>query len=387
MVSYSTMKTIPFNQPFTIDKEFAYMQDAIKGGIIRGDGIYTKKCHHFLESYLPAKKVLLTHSCTAALEMAAILADIKQGDEVIMPSYTFVSTANAFVLRGGVPVFVDIRSDTKNINENLIESAITDKTKAIIPVHYAGVSCDMDKIMQIAKRHNLIVIEDAAQGVSSTYKGQKLGTIGDIGCFSFHETKNVISGEGGAIIINNDKFIQRAEIIREKGTNRSLFFRGEVDKYTWVDIGSSYLPSDIIAAFLYAQLENIDKINGKRLEIWGEYHQFFETYEKMGLIKRPIIPTDCTHNAHMYYILFESLQKRSEFIAYLKENGINPVFHYIPLHSSPAGMKFAKTMGDMSITNQVADTLVRMPLYYGLRDYDVQKIKSVVKSFFETRSF
>lgn len=374
---------IPFNQPFTIGKELEYIQDAIKEGIIRGDGIYTKKCHSFLENYLSAKKALLTHSCTAALEMAAILADIKQGDEVIMPSYTFVSTANAFVLRGGVPVFVDIRADTKNIDENLIESAITDKTKAIVPVHYAGVSCDMDKIMQIAKRHNLIVIEDAAQGVSSTYKGQKLGTIGDIGCFSFHETKNVISGEGGAIIINNDKFIQRAEIIREKGTNRSLFFRGEVDKYTWVDIGSSYLPSDIIAAFLYAQLENINKINGKRLEIWGEYHQFFETYEKMGLIKRPIIPTDCTHNAHMYYICFESLQKRSEFIAYLKENGINPVFHYIPLHSSPTGMKFANTMGDMSITNQVADTLVRMPLWYGLSDKSMTHIKNVVSGFFK----
>ena len=374
---------IPFNKPFTIEKELEYIEDAIKGGIIRGDGIYTQKCHHILEGYLPTKKCLLTHSCTAALEMAAILADIKQGDEVIMPSYTFVSTANAFVLRGGVPVFVDIKPDTKNINEDLIESTITKKTKAIVPVHYAGVACDMDKIMQIAKKHNLIVIEDAAQGVSSTYNGQKLGTIGDIGCFSFHETKNIISGEGGAIIINNDKFIQRAEIIREKGTNRSQFFRGEVDKYTWVDVGSSYLPSDIIAAFLYAQLQNIDKINNKRLEIWNEYHQFFESYEKEGLISRPIVPPNCTHNAHMYYIIFENLQKRSEFIAFLKENGINPVFHYIPLHSSPAGIKFAKTMGDMPITNQVADTLVRMPLFYGLCDEDMRYTKSVVKRFFE----
>lgn len=377
------MKTIPFNKPFTIEKEIEYIQDAIKGGIIRGDGIYTKKCHSILEEYLPAKKVLLTHSCTAALEMAAILADIKQDDEVIMPSYTFVSTANAFVLRGGVPVFVDIRPDTKNINEELIESAITKKTKAIVPVHYAGVACDMDKIMQIARKYNLIVIEDAAQAISSTYNGQKLGTIGDIGCFSFHETKNIISGEGGAIIVNNDKFIQRAEIIREKGTNRSQFFRGEVDKYTWVDIGSSYLPSDIIAAFLYTQLQNIDKINNKRIEIWNEYHRFFAHYEKEGLINRPIVPQNCTHNAHMYYITFKNLQIRSEFITHLKENDINPVFHYIPLHSSPAGTKFAKTMGDMTITNKVADTLVRMPLFYGLCNEDMEYIKNVVKRFFD----
>ena len=290
---------IPFNKPFVIDKEIDYIKEAIERGVIRGDGEFSAKCHNFLQEHLPAKKALLTHSCTAALEMAAILADIKAGDEVIMPSYTFVSTANAFVLRGGVPVFVDIKPDTKNIDENLIEAAITSKTKAIVPVHYAGVACEMDKIMQIAKKHNLIVIEDAAQGVWSEYKGQKLGTIGDIGCFSFHETKNVISGEGGAVIINNDKFIQRAEIIREKGTNRSQFFRGEVDKYTWVDVGSSYLPSDIIAAFLYSQLENIDRINNKRLQIWSEYHRFFEKYETAGLVKRPFVPHNCTHNAHM----------------------------------------------------------------------------------------
>ena len=372
---------IPFNQPFTIGKEFAYMQDAIKGCIIRGDGIYTKKCHSFLEGYLPAKKVLLTHSCTAALEMAAILADIKPGDEVIMPSYTFVSTANAFVLRGGVPVFVDIRPDTKNINENLIESAITEKTKAIVPVHYAGVACEMDKIMQIAKKHKLLVIEDAAQALSSTYKGRKLGTIGDLACFSFHETKNVISGEGGALVINNEKFIERAEIIREKGTNRSKFFRGEVDKYTWVDVGSSYLPSDLIAAFLYAQLENIDKINNKRLEIWAKYYRMFESYEKQGLIKRPVIPTNCTHNAHMYYITFENLQKRSEFIAYLKENGINPAFHYIPLHSSPAGIKYGRVCGNMQVTDKISDTLLRMPMFYGLGNKELETIKAVAKKF------
>lgn len=377
------MIPIPFNQPFVIDKEIDYIKEAIERGVIRGDGEFSAKCHNFLQENLPAKKALLTHSCTAALEMAAILAGIEAGDEVIMPSYTFVSTANAFVLRGGVPVFVDVKPETKNIDENLIEAAITSKTKAIVPVHYAGVACEMDKIMQIAKKHNLIIIEDAAQGVWSEYKGQKLGTIGDIGCFSFHETKNVISGEGGAIVINNDEFISRAEIIREKGTNRSQFFRGEVDKYTWVDVGSSYLPSDIIAAFLYSQLENIDKINAKRLQIWNEYHRFFEKYEKAGFVKRPFVPQSCTHNAHMYYILFENLQKRSEFIAHLKANAINPVFHYIPLHSSPAGMKFGKTCGDMRATNQISDTLVRMPLFYGFCDENMHTIKSVVQEFFE----
>lgn len=374
---------IPFNKPFTIGKEFEYIQDAIDKGILRGDGIYTKKCHEFLEKYLPAKKVLLTHSCTAALEMAAILADIQPGDEVIMPSFTFVSTANAFVLRGGIPVFVDIRPDTKNINEDLIESAITEKTKAIVPVHYAGVSCDMDKIMDIAKRHNLIVIEDAAQAVSSTYNGKKLGTIGDIGCFSFHETKNIISGEGGAIVINNEKFIERAEIIREKGTNRSKFFRGEVDKYTWVDIGSSFLPSDMIAAFLYAQLENIEKINNKRLSIWQEYHEFFKKYEDLGIIKRPIIPNNCTHNAHMYYILFNNLENRTQFISYMKQNNINPVFHYIPLHSSPAGEKYGRIAGNMFETDNIADTLVRLPMFYELTNTEIKLIMSTIKKFFK----
>lgn len=375
---------IPFNKPFTIGKEFTYIKDALNKGVLRGDGIYTKKCHEFLEAYLPAKKVLLTHSCTAALEMAAILADIKEGDEVIMPSFTFVSTANAFVLRGGgIAVFVDVRSDTKNIDESLIERAITEKTKAICPVHYAGVSCDMDKIMQIAKKHNLLVIEDAAQGLSSTYKGRKLGTIGDLGCFSFHETKNVISGEGGALVINNEKLIERAEIIREKGTNRSKFFRGEVDKYTWVDVGSSYLPSDIIAAFLFAQLENIDKINQKRLQIWDEYHKFFEIYEQKGLIKRPQIPPQCTHNAHMYYMCFKDLQTRSEFIAHLKARDINCVFHYIPLHSAPAGLKFGKTHGSMDNTNKIADTLVRMPMHYNLTQDELNLIKSASAEFLD----
>lgn len=367
---------IPFNKPFLIENEFKYIQDAINKGVLRGDGFYTKKCHEFLENLLKCKKALLTHSCTAALEMAAILLDIKSGDEVIMPSYTFVSTANAFVLRGGVPVFVDIRPDTLNIDENLIEDAITPKTKAICVVHYAGVSCEMDKIMQIAKKYNLYVVEDAAQALGSFYKGKPLGTIGDIGCFSFHETKNVISGEGGAIVINNEKFIDRAEIIREKGTNRSRFFRGQVDKYTWVDIGSSYLPSDIIAAYLYSQLQNIDRINEKRMQIWNKYDNFFKTYNEN--IGSPFVPADCVHNAHMYYILFSNIKERQNAIDLLKKNDINSVFHYIPLHSSPAGMKFGRAYGDMKNTNKISDTLLRLPMYYELSEEDIGK---VIKTF------
>lgn len=372
---------IPFNKPFVIKNELKYIKDAIENKLIRGDGSYTKKCHSFLEDKLSAKKVLLTHSCTAALEMAAILADIQFGDEIIMPSYTFVSTANAFVLRGGVPVFVDIRPDTLNINEDLIEQAITPKTKAIVPVHYAGVACEMDKIMDIAKKYNLLVIEDAAQGVGAFYKGKPLGTIGDMGCFSFHETKNIISGEGGAIVINNEKFVERAEIIREKGTNRSKFFRGQVDKYTWVDIGSSYLPSDMIAAYLYSQLENMDDINAKRIDVWNDYNKFFEPYE--GIIKRPFIPENCTHNAHMYYVLFKNLELRTKFIEYMKQKNISTVFHYIPLHSSPAGEKFGRTCGDMSVTNGVSDTLVRLPMFYELNSNEMRLIKESIKEFME----
>ena len=367
---------IPFNKPFVIDKEFEYIQDAINQGVLRGDGIYTKKCHKFLEEKLHCKKALLTHSCTAALEMAAILLDIKPGDEIIMPSYTFVSTANAFVLRGGVPVFVDIREDTLNIDENLIENAITDKTKAICVVHYAGVACEMDKILEIAQKYNLPVVEDAAQAIGSFYKEKPLGTIGDLGCFSFHETKNVISGEGGALIINNSKYIERAEIIREKGTNRSQFFRGEVDKYTWVDIGSSFLPSDMVAAYLFSQLENMDKINQKRMDIWHKYDEIFSHYDDK--IRRPYIPQYCRHNAHMYYVLFENLDKRTKFIDYMKSNGINPVFHYIPLHSSPAGKKYGRVSGKMTVTDRVSDTLVRMPMFYTLSDDELVSIKSFI---------
>lgn len=375
------MIMLTFNKPFIIENELNYIKDAVDKGILRGDGIYTKKCHELLEEKLRCKKALLTHSCTAALEMAAILLDIKEGDEIIMPSFTFVSTANAFVLRGGVPVFVDIRPDTLNIDENLIEAAITNKTKAICVVHYAGVSCEMDKILEIAKKHNLYIVEDAAQALSSTYKGKQLGTIGDLGTYSFHETKNIISGEGGALVINNEKFIERAEIIREKGTNRSKFFRGQVDKYTWVDIGSSFLPSDMIAAFLYSQLENIDKINEKRLQIWHKYDEFFKQYD--NIIRRPIVPDDCKHNAHMYYILFKNLDIRTKFIDFMKQNQVSTVFHYIPLHSSPAGMKYCKTVGKMDVTNNISDTLVRLPMYYELSETDMAKIFSLCNEFFK----
>lgn len=375
---------IHFNKPFLIENEFRYIEDAINNQcILRGDGVYTKKCHSLLEEKLGCKKALLTHSCTAALEMAAILLDLKPGDEVIMPSYTFVSTANAFVLRGAVPVFVDIRPDTLNIDENLIEDAITPKTKAICCVHYAGVACEMDKILDIAHRHNLYVVEDAAQALGSFYKGKPLGTIGDMGCFSFHETKNVISGEGGAIIINNEKFIERAEIIREKGTNRSKFFRGQVDKYTWVDIGSSYLPSDMIAAFLYSQLENMDKINQKRIDIWNEYHEFFKQFE--DVIKRPYCPEYCQHNAHMYYLLFKDLETRTMFIDFMKQNDVSTVFHYIPLHSSPAGQKYCRTYGKMDVTNEISDTLVRLPMFYELDDESLKHIINSAKAFIEDR--
>lgn len=357
---------IPFNKPFMTGKELFYIAEAHFNGMLAGDGPFTKKCHNWIEEKTGAKKALLTHSCTAALEMAAILADIQPGDEIIMPSYTFVSTANAFVLRGGVPVFVDIRPDTLNIDETKIEEAITPKTKAIVPVHYAGVGCEMDVIMEIAKRYELLVIEDAAQGVLSSYKGKTLGTIGHMGCYSFHETKNIISGEGGALLINDKKLIERAEIIREKGTNRSQFFRGQVDKYTWVDIGSSYLPGEIIAAFLWAQLEEADHITQRRLAIWEQYHRGMHALERQGLLRRPIMPKHCQSNAHMYYILLNSLQERTLLIEQMKNNNIHPVFHYVPLHSSPAGKKYARTHGAMTHTDDLSDRLLRLPMWTGL---------------------
>lgn len=371
---------IVFNKPHFSHNEIENIVDSLERGKISGDGYYTSLCNEWFKNEID-RKILLTHSCTAALEMMAILANIEPGDEVIMPSYTFVSTANAFVLRGAKIVFVDIRPDTLNIDENLIEQAITSKTKAIVVVHYAGVGCEMDKISDIAKKHNLYLFEDAAQGFDSEYKGKPLGTIGDLGTYSFHETKNIISGEGGCLIINNDKFSERAEIIREKGTNRSKFFRGQVDKYTWVDIGSSYLPSDMIASFLYAQLQSSKNITQKRLEIWDMYNKFFEQYESKGVLRRPIIPAECKHNAHMFYILFNDLETRTKYIDCLKENSIYTVFHYIPLHSSPAGEKYGITSSKMEVTNKVSDTLVRLPLFYSLSNNQIEQIFKVSEKF------
>ena len=376
------MTTIAFNKPYMTGKELFYIAEAHFNSMLAGDGPFTKKCHQWLENKTSSKKALLTHSCTAALEMAAILADIQAGDEVIMPSYTFVSTANAFVLRGGIPVFVDIRPDTLNIDETLIEAAITSHTKAIVPVHYAGVACEMDTIMDIALRHNLLVIEDAAQGIMSTYKGRPLGSIGHLGAYSFHETKNIISGEGGALLINDESFAERAEIIREKGTNRSQFFRGQVDKYTWIDKGSSYLPGEIVAAFLWAQMEEAETITQRRLAIWNGYHQAFEDLEVRALLRCPTIPDYCIHNAHMYYLLLNGLDERSAFIDNLKVNGINSVFHYVPLHSSPYGMNVGRTVGDMSNTNSISECLVRLPLWPGLEEYQhnvIATIQNIVK--------
>lgn len=357
---------IPFNRPYMTGKELGFIAQAHGNGHLSGDGPFTKLCHSWLKNRTGAARAMLTHSCTAALEMAAILADLEPGDEVIMPSYTFVSTANAFVLRGAVPVFVDIRTDTLNIDERLIEAAITLKTKAICVVHYAGVSCEMDLIMEIARRHGLLVIEDAAQAVMSTYRGRPLGAIGDIGALSFHETKNIISGEGGALLCRDARFAERAEIIREKGTNRSLFFRGQVDKYTWVDVGSSFLPGEITAAFLKAQMDEAEAITVSRLAIWDRYHKWAESHEQAGRIRRPIIPTHCGHNAHMYYLLLPSLEIRTHFINALKLAGVGTVFHYIPLHSSPAGQRFSRASGVLNVTTDISARLVRLPLWIGL---------------------
>ena len=371
---------IPFNKPYMTGKELWYIAQAHANGHLAGDGSFTKRCNTWLEKRTGAHKALLTHSCTAALEMAAILADIQAGDEVIMPSYTFVSTANAFVLRGGVPVFVDIRPDTMNIDETKIEAAITEKTKAIVPVHYAGVGCEMDVIMAIGRKHNLLVIEDAAQGIMSTYKGRPLGSIGDLGTLSFHETKNIISGEGGALLINSTEMADRAEIIREKGTNRSQFFRGQVDKYTWVDVGSSYLPGELIAAFLWAQMEEADGITKRRLDLWANYHQWFANLEKAGKIRRPIIPRECVQNAHMYYLLLPSLDLRTALIERLKTKEINTVFHYIPLHSSPYGQRIGRAVGDMMNTNIAGERLVRLPLWLGLEEKQTEIISRVIEA-------
>lgn len=375
---------IPFNKPFIAGKELFYIAQAvIENNHTAGDGPFTKKCQAWLEERLGCRKVLLTHSCTAALEMSAILADIEPGDEIIMPSYTFVSTASSFVLRGGVPVFIDIRPDTLNINENMIEAALTARTRAILPVHYAGISCEMDIIMDIAGRHNLFVIEDAAQGIMSTYKGRPLGSIGHFGACSFHETKNIISGEGGALLINDEKFIERAEIIREKGTNRSKFFRGQVDKYTWVDVGSSYLPSDIIAAFLYAQMENADQIIAKRNLLYALYMEDLRPLAEKGYIQLPFILNDCCSNGHIFYIITRSLKERTELAQFLKDQDIMAVFHYVPLHSSPAGKLYGRTNGTLEVTERVSDCLLRLPLYYEMRDDDVHSVTGEIRNFYK----
>ncbi len=376
---------INFNVPTYSDKTLEYILDTFKTGKISGDGKYTKLCHEWFNNYFKCYQSLLVHSGTAALEMASIIGNFNIGDEIIMPSYTFCSTANAFVLQGLVPVFVDIREDTLNIDETKIEQAITPRTKAIVPVHYAGVACEMDKIMEIAKKYNLLVIEDAAQAFDSFYKGKALGTIGDMGCFSFHETKNIMSGEGGLFITNNKEFAEKAEIIREKGTNRSRFFRGQVDKYTWVDKGSSYLPSDIIAAYLYSVLERSTDIQNKRKDIWNKYNESFKDLEKKGYIRCPIIPEECTNNAHMFYVILDSLETRTNFITYLKNNDIYAPFHYVPLHSSSAGIKYCKTATDMTITNRISETLVRLPLYYDLTLEDQDKVINSVIKFFSSK--
>ena len=373
---------INFNVPPFTGKEMEYMKQAVDAQKICGDGAFTKKDNAWLENKTGTAKALLTTSCTHALELAALLADIKPGDEVILPSYTFVSTADAFALRGATCVFVDIRPDTMNIDEKLIEAAITPKTKAIAPVHYAGVACEMDTIMDIAKRHNLIVIEDAAQGIMSTYKGKALGTIGDFGALSFHETKNYSMGEGGAILISNPDKIEAAEIFREKGTDRSKFFRGQVDKYTWQNFGSSYLPSELNAAYLYAQLELADEINEARLHVWNKYNEGFKDLAASGRIELPFIPEGCVHNAHMFYIKAADIKERSELISFLKANDIMSVFHYVPLHSAPAGKKFGRFSGEDKYTTRESERLTRLPLYYGLKDEQVDYIIEKVKEFY-----
>ncbi|WP_392891445.1 dTDP-4-amino-4,6-dideoxygalactose transaminase [Pseudomonas migulae] len=369
---------IEFNRPYMTGKELYYIAEAKFGNMLAGDGPFTKRCHRWIEETANVKTALLTHSCTAALEMAALLLDIQPGDEVIMPSFTFVSTANAFVLRGAVPVFVDVRSDTLNLDESLVEAAITPRTKAIIPVHYAGVACEMDSLLSIAKRHGLMVVEDAAQGVMATYKGRMLGSIGDLGAYSFHETKNVISGEGGALLVNDQDLSARAEVIREKGTDRSRFFRGQVDKYTWQEVGSSFLPGELTAAFLWAQLEQASMITDLRLTAWSFYHDSLETLEGEGLIRRPIVPKECGHNAHMYYILLHPDIDRQAVIESLKSHSISAVFHYVPLHSSPGGLKYGRAHGSMDVTNDVASRIIRLPLWVNISNEQQSRVVQVL---------
>lgn len=374
---------IDFNRPAFVGSELKYIQDAIHRGMLCGDGIYTKKCSQWMEKEFDVSRVMLTTSCTHALEMAAFLCDIQPGDEVIMPSYTFVSTADAFVLRGAKIVFVDIRPDTMNLDEKLIEQAITPKTKVIVPVHYAGVACEMDTIMDIAHRHGLKVVEDAAQGVDAYYKGKALGTIGDFGCYSFHETKNFTMGEGGALLFQKEEYLEKAEILREKGTDRSKFFRGQVDKYRWMDYGSSYLPSELNAAYLYAQLEAKDKIQKKRMEIYEYYHRNLADLAAEDKVEQPYVPQECEHNAHMYYLKVKDMKVRTRLLAYLRENGICSVFHYVPLHSAPAGQKFGRFAGEDVYTTKESERLLRLPMFYNLDMEDVKRIVDVIHKFQE----
>ncbi len=374
---------IDFNVPPFVGKEMDYMLQAVRSRQISGDGAFTRKCSAWLERRFQAEKVLLTTSGSAALDMAAFLCGLEPGDEVILPSYTFSSTANAFVLAGAKLVFVDIRPDTMNLDENKIEAAITPRTRVIVPVHYAGIACDMDRVLAIARRHRLLVVEDAAQGVMSTYRGKALGTLGDLGCYSFHETKNYSMGEGGALLINRPEWIERAEILREKGTNRSKFFRGQIDKYTWVDFGDSYLPSDLNAAYLWAQLERADDINENRLRTWNAYHEAFRPLEDQGKVIRPTVPEGCAHNAHLYYLKCRNLEERTRLIAWLRQRDIQAIFHYIPLHSAPAGQKFGRFYGKDEFTTKESERLVRLPLYYGLTESDSRRVVDAVLSFFE----
>ena len=376
---------IPFNIPPVVGDEEDYIRNAIQSCKISGDGKYTKLCNQWIEEHTGANKALLTTSCTHALEMAALLLDLKEGDEVIMPSFTFVSTANAFIMRGAKAVFVDIRPDTMNIDEALIEDAITDRTRAIVPVHYAGVACEMDTINDIAARHGLKVVEDAAQGVMSQYKGRALGTLGHYGCYSFHETKNLSMGEGGAILLNeNDRNeIERAEIIREKGTNRSKFFRGEIDKYTWVSLGSSYLPSELNAAYLYAQLLRAQEVYDDRMRSWNLYRQLLTPLAEKGLIELPFIPEECVHNAHMFYLKVSNLRVRTNLLSHLKSNGIGAVFHYIPLHSAPAGLQYGRFVGEDRYTTKESERLIRLPMYYGLKSHQIEFICEKIGAFFQ----
>ena len=376
---------IVFNRPPFVGPEKEYILKAVESGHISGDGEFTKKCSKKLQEMTGSKSVLLTTSCTHATEMAALLADIEPGDEVIMPSYTFVSTADAFVLRGATPVFVDIRPDTMNIDEKLIEDAITEKTKAIVPVHYAGVGCDMDVIMDIARRRNLVVIEDAAQAIDSYYKGKALGTFGEFGCYSFHETKNISMGEGGALLIQNEDMIEEAEIIREKGTNRAKFFRGQIDKYTWVNYGSSYLPSDMNAAYLWAQIENMDAIQNSRHYAWNRYKEGLSSLERRELIELATIPEECTNNAHMFYIKVKDLEERSKLLQHLREKEIGAVFHYVPLHSAPAGIKYGRFFGEDKFTTKESERLVRLPLYYNITDDELDYVIDTLTKYMMSR--